>query len=105
MKQIIALLLSVLLVVSAFGMALAEENAKTVVYAASIYADGQSDAQALAIDENGKLIYIGSRNGAAAYIDANTEVVDAGDASVFPGFIDGHMRSIQTEADASLNRK
>lgn len=89
-KQIVALLLSVLLLVSAFGAALAEDAAKTVVYAASVYAEGQTDAQALAIDENGKLIYIGSREGAAAYVGADTEVVDAGEASVFPGFIDGH---------------
>lgn len=89
-KRISALLLSAVLMVSAFGSALAENAAKTVVYAASVYADGQDHAQAMAIGENGKLIYIGSREGAAAYIGADTGVVDAGEASVLPGFIDGH---------------
>lgn len=89
-RQFVAMLLAVVLACTALGLATAETVAKKVVYAASVYTPDHTEAQAMAIDADGKLLYVGSREGAEAYLDADTEVLDYGDSYVLPGFMDGH---------------
>lgn len=52
--------------------------------------DGMPVAEAFAV-RAGRFTYVGSRDGALALRGAGTEIVDAGEATVLPGFIDAHL--------------
>jgi predicted amidohydrolase YtcJ len=57
-------------------------------------ADGSSSqVQALAI-RDGRIIYVGSNQGLAPYIDAKTATVDLAGRFLMPGLIDGHMHPL-----------
>ena len=65
----------------------------------------RSWAQAVAIAD-GKLAYVGSDDGAAAFIGADTRVVDLGGRTVLPSFQDCHIHPIQggmQQLSVSLN--
>jgi predicted amidohydrolase YtcJ len=54
---------------------------------------GSSQVQALAI-RDGRIIYVGSNQGLAPYIDAKTATVDLAGRFLMPGLIDGHMHPL-----------
>jgi Predicted metal-dependent hydrolase with the TIM-barrel fold len=94
-----ARLIAVMLVVSYLcGMVYAADDqiAATVYKNGIIYtvAGGDWDKNAqesVAVAKDGTILYIGSDEGANAYIGAGTKVVDLGGLVVFPGFLDGHV--------------
>ncbi|GAA4094709.1 amidohydrolase [Actinomadura miaoliensis] len=49
----------------------------------------RSWAQAVAV-KNGKIVYVGSNRGAAAFTGLNTKVIDLHGKMMTPGFVDGH---------------
>jgi predicted amidohydrolase YtcJ len=48
------------------------------------------DAQAVAI-RDGRVVFVGSNDGASAYRGANTEVLDLNGSTVLPGLVDSHV--------------
>lgn len=42
---------------------------------------------------DGRFVYVGSREGAQAFVSAQTTVVDVGEHLILPGFIDGHTHA------------
>jgi len=62
-------------------------------------------AEALAIRE-GRIVYVGSNQGAAAFVGASTAVVDLKGRFLMPGLVDGHMHPLEAGSDllkCSLN--
>lgn len=55
------------------------------------FADGtwQPDAQAVAV-KGGEIVFVGSDQDAAAYVDETTRVIDLEGATVLPGLVDSH---------------
>ena len=67
----------------------AEESRAIVLKAARMF-DGTSNAvvsPGLVVVENGRIVAVGEK----ARLPANAEVIDLGDATLLPGFIDGHV--------------
>jgi predicted amidohydrolase YtcJ len=74
------------------------DTAATVLTNGVIYTvDGanwdSSAAEAVAIDADGVIMFVGSAAEAEAYIGGGTEVIDLKGNIVFPGFIDGHCHT------------
>jgi predicted amidohydrolase YtcJ len=75
--------------------------ASTISPADRVYRNGviftadarSSRAQALAI-RDGRIIYVGSNQGLAPFIDAKTVIVDLEGRFLMPGLIDGHMHPL-----------
>ncbi len=68
------------------------QDADLVVRNGVIWTVDDSNPRAEAIaSRNGKIIYVGSDDGATQHIGAGTEVVDLGGAFVTPGFYDNHV--------------
>lgn len=63
------------------------KNAK--VYSVTLGGE-EIHAQAVAVSD-GKIVYVGTDEGAAEYIDENTQVTDCGGNTILPGFGDAHM--------------
>ena len=81
--------------------------ADTVMVNARIYTVNAKDprAEAMAV-RAGKIIAVGSNKEIAAYQDASTEVIDAKEHMVLPGFIDAHVHMLAGAAQltqVSLN--
>lgn len=55
--------------------------------------ESAAPAEAVAIDD-GKIVYVGDRAGAKAFVGAETETVDLGDGALYPGFVDAHVHLI-----------
>ena len=55
--------------------------------------DGAVPAEAVAVDD-GRIVYVGDRAGAKAFLGAETETIDLGDGALFPGFVDAHVHLI-----------
>lgn len=92
----IHLVFVILLLVST--TAFAAENttvADTLFTGGVIYTvdDAETIAQALAV-KNGKIIFVGNEEDAAAYLGEGTEVVDLAGQFMMPGFVDSHLHSI-----------
>jgi predicted amidohydrolase YtcJ len=66
--------------------------ADTVLNHGYVYTVDAKDSvhQAVAVRE-GRIVYVGSDDGAAEYIGGNTQVVDLGGRMLMPGFVDGHL--------------
>jgi predicted amidohydrolase YtcJ len=94
MKRIVAILFSLLLAASlvpAPAVVGAAEEADTVYLNGQILTADQdfTVAQAMAI-EGDSFIYVGSNEGAQAYVGPGTEVVDLHGKTVVPGLMDSH---------------
>ncbi|HEY6946227.1 MAG TPA: amidohydrolase family protein, partial [Candidatus Acidoferrum sp.] len=78
----------------------ADSSARTALRAARLI-DGKSDAitsNAVILIENGKITAVGS----ALQIPADTKVIDLGDATLLPGFIDAHTHLLSEMDGANL---
>jgi predicted amidohydrolase YtcJ len=53
--------------------------------------DGKDSVQQAVAVKDGKILYVGSDEGAASYIGSQTQVVDLAGRMLMPGFIDAHM--------------
>ncbi|HKR87710.1 MAG TPA: amidohydrolase family protein [Phenylobacterium sp.] len=82
---------ALMLVAAAPGVLAAPEAADTILSNGQVFTVDQkrSWAQAVAI-RAGKIVYVGSNEGASAFRGARTQVIDAGGRVVLPGFIDTH---------------
>ncbi len=77
-------------------------GADTVLQHAYVYTvdANRSVAQAVAITD-GRIVYVGSDEGAAAFIGDNTRVVDLHGRMLMPGFQDSHIHPIMAGIEAS----
>ena len=62
--------------------------------------DRRSWAQAVAVD-HGRIVYVGSDAGVAAFIGSETEVVELSGRMVLPGFQDSHIHPISSGVEAA----
>jgi predicted amidohydrolase YtcJ len=53
--------------------------------------DGKDSVQQAVAVKDGKILYVGSDEGAASYIGTQTQVIDLAGRMLMPGFIDAHM--------------
>jgi predicted amidohydrolase YtcJ len=53
--------------------------------------DGKDSVQQAVAVRGGKIVYVGSDEGAASYIGAQTQLIDLAGRMLMPGFIDAHM--------------
>jgi predicted amidohydrolase YtcJ len=53
--------------------------------------DGKDSVQQAVAVTGGKIVYVGSDEGAASYIGAQTQLIDLAGRMLMPGFIDAHM--------------
>jgi predicted amidohydrolase YtcJ len=53
--------------------------------------DGKDSVQQAVAVTGGKIVYVGSDEGAASFIGAQTQVIDLAGRMLMPGFIDAHM--------------
>ncbi|WCM49513.1 amidohydrolase [Pseudomonas sp. WJP1] len=53
--------------------------------------DGQDSVQQAVAVKDGKIVYVGSDDGAASYIGTQTQLIDLAGRMLMPGFIDAHM--------------
>ncbi|MGM9486669.1 amidohydrolase [Ideonella sp. YS5] len=69
--------------------------ADTVLNHGYVYTVDSKDSvsQAVAV-RDGRIVYVGSDEGAAAYIGGRTQVVDLGGRMLMPGFVDGHLHPL-----------
>jgi predicted amidohydrolase YtcJ len=74
------------------------ERADLVVHHATVYTLDRQDqtAQAVAITK-GTIVFVGSDEGAAAFIGKNTRVIDATGRTVMPGLADTHIHPALSE--------
>lgn len=97
MKKIIAYTLTLILVVMTFaGCGKSDDSQKTAITNGVIYTvEGENwdtePAEAMVVDEDGIIEFVGSDKDAEEYIDDNTNVIDLEGNLVLPGFIDGHV--------------
>jgi len=80
-----------------FASCLAAETAADLVYRNGTVFTSDSQAsivQAVAIRE-GRIVYVGSNEGAAPFIGAATKVVDLQGRFLMPGLVDGHMHPLE----------
>lgn len=54
-----------------------------------------SHAQTLAVDTEGKIVYVGDFEGLKQHINEQTEVIDAEGKTILPGFIEGHAHPFE----------
>lgn len=62
----------------------------------------RSRAEAVAIDEDGMITAVGTKDEVLAAAGADAEVVDLGDRMVLPGFQDAHIHAIEAGVNATL---
>ena len=80
-------------------------TADMVIWDGTIYTaeDSGPTAEAVAV-QNGRIIYVGNREGAAAYVTPETQIVSLEGATLYPGFTDAHAHlSGIGERELSLN--
>ncbi|MDR0380729.1 MAG: amidohydrolase family protein [Oscillospiraceae bacterium] len=96
-KSFVSLLLAAVLALPLGGVGLAaEETAALVLKNAVIYTVEGSNwdvtpQQSLAVGKDGKFLYVGSDEGAQAYIGEGTQVRDMRGKVILPGLGDGHV--------------
>lgn len=90
MKKVLSTLLCVLLLFLAAASPAEDSAADTVLYGTVITMDEDNPrAEAVAV-RDGVIVFVGSREDAAAYIGAGTAVLDYTGDYIYPGFVDGH---------------
>ncbi len=80
-------------------------TADMVIWDGTIYTaeDSGPTAEAVAV-QNGRIIYVGNREGATAYVTPETQIVSLEGATLYPGFTDAHAHlSGIGERELSLN--
>ncbi|MFD2555167.1 amidohydrolase [Sphingobacterium tabacisoli] len=89
MKQFFTILLPCLVAMSSCKQA--KQHADVIYYGGTILTmeDSLPSAQALAV-ENGRIIFVGSKEGVQDYIGKNTRKFDLKGHTLMPGFIDAH---------------
>ena len=90
--RLVAVVLVLGMVMSMTPALAVSEGADVVYCGGNIYTmdDDNPHATALAV-KDGRLLYVGSDEGAAAYTGSNTRVVELDGHTVLPGLIEGHM--------------
>ncbi len=90
--RLVAVVLVLGMVMSMTPALAASESADVVYRGGNIYTmdDDNPHATALAV-KDGRLLYVGSDEGAAAYTGSNTRVVELDGHTILPGLIEGHM--------------
>jgi predicted amidohydrolase YtcJ len=84
-------LLPLCLALAACGDAPAATSTDLVLRNATVYTGDSLAPTATAIAvQDGKIVYVGSDSGVAAYIGEGTETIDLAGRYVFPGFVDAH---------------
>ena len=63
---------------------------KKVFYGNIITAEEDAMSAEAVVAEDGKIIYVGSRDEAENYLDEGTEIIDYKDNFIYPGFIESH---------------
>ncbi len=98
-EAVFSLLISLLLTVSMTVAARGQGPADRVYRNGVIFtADGRNaTAEALAI-RDGRIVYVGSNQGLAAFVGGATAVVDLKGKFLMPGLIDGHMHPLEAGA-------
>jgi len=56
--------------------------------------DAQDSTQQATAVRDGKIVYVGSDAGVAAWIGSNTKVIDLAGRMLMPGFVDAHLHSL-----------
>ncbi|MFO1337766.1 MAG: amidohydrolase family protein [Burkholderiaceae bacterium] len=71
------------------------DPADTVLQHGYVYTVDAADSvqQAVAV-RGGRIVYVGTDEGAKAYIGSQTQVVDLGGRMLMPGFVDGHLHPL-----------
>jgi predicted amidohydrolase YtcJ len=92
---LLTLLAAALLIPAAASAA--NKPADTVFKNGYIYTvnPGERTAQAVAV-RDGRIVYVGSNQGANAFVGPSTKVVKLGGKMMLPGFIDSHMHASMT---------
>jgi len=67
-----------------------EKTADLVIQNGSFYSAHDSSQIECLASKDGKIIYVGSKDGLNKFIGEGTEVIDAKGQFVMPGFIEGH---------------
>ena len=92
------LLLGALLtaVVLSAGCVTEETGAADTLYLGNVITmdDDNPAAEAVAV-KDGIIVFVGSKEDAPAFCDENTEIIDFGDYSIYPGFLEAHSHVIQ----------
>ena len=88
------MLLAAALVLPAAAVAGKNKPADTVFKNGYVYTvnPGERVAQAVAV-KDGRIVYVGSNQGANAFVGAHTKVVKLGGKMMLPGFIDSHIHA------------
>lgn len=97
-KKLLAAILCLVLVLPTFAGCESEKSAATVLVNGVIYTvEGQgwdtAPVQAMAMDSQGKITFVGSTEDAQEFIGNDTEVVELDGKTVLPGFIDSHVHA------------
>ncbi|MGH8389451.1 MAG: amidohydrolase [Pseudomonas sp.] len=67
-------------------------GADTVMRNGYVYTvDGKNSVQQAVAVKDGRIVYVGSDEGAASYIGTQTQLIDLAGRMLMPGFIDAHM--------------
>lgn len=64
---------------------------KQILYGKVITLDDKDTIAEAIVEENGKIVFVGSHDEAQKYKDGNTLVLDFGNACIYPGFMDAHV--------------
>ena len=91
-KSFLIILSAALLLVAVIAAAgcVSDETADTVFYGNVITMDDNNPtAEAVAV-KDGIIVFVGSEADAEKFIGEKTEIVDYGDYSVYPGFLEAH---------------
>lgn len=84
-------LLPLSLLIAACGDSPAVSSTDLVLRNATVYTGDSLAPTATAVAvQDGKIVYVGSDSGAAAYVGEGTETIDLAGRFVYPGFVDAH---------------
>ena len=84
---------AVLLLIAVIAAAgcVTEESADTIFYGNVITVDDSNPtAEAVAV-KDGIIVFVGSKADAEKFIGETTEIIDYGDCTIYPGFLESHM--------------
>ena len=88
---IILLGIALVAVLATAGCVGSDNTADTIFYGNVITMDDKNPtAEAVAV-KDGKILFVGSKTDAEAFCNEKTEVIDYGECSIYPGFMEAHM--------------